>query len=47
MKPHASTLKLVRAAAENTGFGFDLVALAGKKIQGCIGCMGCADDNIC
>jgi multimeric flavodoxin WrbA len=43
----SSTLKLVKTVAENTGCDYDLVSLAGKKIQGCIGCMGCADDNIC
>ena len=47
VKERSSTLKLVTAVAENTGVDFDLVSLAGKKIQGCIGCMGCADDNVC
>lgn len=41
------SIKLVKAVAENTGYEYDLVSLAGKKIHGCIGCMGCADDNIC
>ena len=43
----SSTLKLVTAVAENTGYPYELVSLAGKRIHGCIGCMGCADDNIC
>lgn len=47
MEKRSSTLKLVKAVAENTGYEYDLISLAGKKIQGCIGCMGCADDNIC
>lgn len=47
MEKRSSTLKLVKAVAENTGCEYDLVSLAGKKIQGCIGCMECADDNIC
>lgn len=47
MEKRSSTLKLVKAVAENTGFQYDLISLAGKRIQGCIGCMGCADDNIC
>ena len=47
IEKRSSTLKLVKAVAENTGYDYDLVSLAGKKIQGCIGCMGCADDNIC
>lgn len=47
VKERSSTLKLVTAVAENTGCEYDLVSLAGKRIHGCIGCMGCADDNIC
>lgn len=47
IEKRSSTLKLVKAVAENTGVEYDVVSLAGKKIQGCIGCMGCADDNIC
>ncbi|SLM32064.1 Iron-sulfur flavoprotein [Desulfamplus magnetovallimortis] len=47
IEKRSSTLKLVKAVAENTGYDCDLVSLAGKKIQGCIGCMGCVDDNIC
>jgi multimeric flavodoxin WrbA len=47
MEKRSSTLKLVKAVAENTGYEYDLVSLAGRKIQGCIGCMACADDNIC
>jgi len=47
VKPRSSTLKLVTAVAESTGYAFELVSLAGKKVHGCIGCMGCADDNIC
>lgn len=47
IEKRSSTLKLVKMVAENTGCAYDLVSLAGKKIHGCIGCMGCADDNIC
>ena len=47
IKKRSSTLKLVQAVAENTECEYELVSLAGKKIQGCIGCLGCADDNIC
>ena len=47
IEKRSSTLKLVKAVAENTGCEYDLVSLAGKKILGCIGCLGCADDNIC
>ena len=47
IKKRSSTLKLVKTVAENTGCEYDLVSLAGKNISGCIGCMGCAEDNIC
>ena len=43
----SSTRKLVTAVAENTGYEYDLISLEGKRIQGCIGCMACADDNVC
>lgn len=39
--------KLMKTVLENTGIGFDLVSLRGKKIGGCIACLGCAGDNIC
>ena len=39
--------KLVKTVLENTGIKFDLVSLRGKKIGGCIACLGCAKDNIC
>lgn len=47
IEKRSSTLKLVKAVAENTGYEYDLISLAGKNIQGCIGCMACADDNVC
>lgn len=39
--------KLVKTVLENTGMEYDLVSLRGKKIGGCIACLGCANDNIC
>jgi multimeric flavodoxin WrbA len=39
--------KLVKTVLENTGIEYDLVSLRGKKIGGCIACLGCAKDNIC
>ncbi len=39
--------QLVKTVLLNTGIDFDLVSLRGKKINGCIACLGCADDNIC
>jgi len=39
--------KLVKTVLENTGIEYDLVSLRGKKIGGCIACLGCAKDNVC
>jgi multimeric flavodoxin WrbA len=39
--------KLVTTVLENTGCGYDLVSLRGRKISGCIACLGCIKDNIC
>ena len=38
---------LVRTVLENTGCEYDMVHLKGKKISGCIACLGCVKDNIC
>jgi multimeric flavodoxin WrbA len=39
--------KLVKTVLENTDIGYELISLRGKKIGGCIACLGCAKDNIC
>jgi multimeric flavodoxin WrbA len=39
--------KLVKTVLENTGIEYDLISLRGKKIAGCIACLGCAKDNVC
>jgi multimeric flavodoxin WrbA len=39
--------KLVKTILENTGIAYELISLRGKKIGGCIACLGCAKDNIC
>jgi multimeric flavodoxin WrbA len=39
--------KHVSTVLENTGIDYELVHLRGKKIQGCISCMGCVEDNVC
>ena len=39
--------KLVKAVLEATGCEYDLVSLRGKKINGCIACLECVEDNIC
>lgn len=38
---------LVKTVLESSGIEYDLVSLRGKKIGGCIACLGCAKDNIC
>ena len=38
---------LVKTVLENTGLEYELISLRGKKIGGCIACLGCAKDNIC
>lgn len=37
----------VEAIASGTGFEYEVISLAGKRINGCTGCTGCASDNIC
>jgi multimeric flavodoxin WrbA len=43
----SGTNKLVRTVLEATALDYDLVSLRGKSIDGCIACLGCANDNIC
>lgn len=38
---------LVQTVLDHTGCEYDLVALRGKTIFGCIACLGCVTDNIC
>ncbi|CAB5131771.1 hypothetical protein D3OALGA1CA_4436 [Olavius algarvensis associated proteobacterium Delta 3] len=46
-KEKSGVYKLVRTVLENTGCETELVSLRGKKISGCIACLGCVKDNIC
>ena len=39
--------KLVKTVLEATGCDYELISLRGKKISGCIACLGCVEDNIC
>ncbi len=39
--------KLVETVLENSGCEYELISLRGKKISGCIACLGCVKDNIC
>jgi len=43
----SGTYKLVREVLEHTGCEYDVVSLRGKKISGCIACLGCVPDNVC
>lgn len=38
---------LVEKACEATGLDYEIVHLRGKKIGGCIACLGCVKDNVC
>jgi multimeric flavodoxin WrbA len=46
-KNESGVYKLVETVAEATGLDCEIVHLRGKKIGGCTGCLGCADDNVC
>ncbi len=37
----------VSAIAAESGHEYEVISLAGKRINGCIGCTQCASDNIC
>ena len=43
----SGTSKLVKTVLENTDCNYELVSLRGKKIAGCIACLGCVKDNVC
>jgi len=38
---------LVSTVLKATGLNYELVSLKGKKIHGCIACLGCVKDNVC
>lgn len=39
--------QLVETVLKNTAHEYELVTLRGKKIGGCIACLGCVKDNVC
>lgn len=43
----SGTLALVKTVLEYSGCDYELISLRGKKISGCIACLGCVKDNIC
>ena len=46
-KDQSGVYKLVQTVLENTSCDYDLISLKGKKIAGCIACLGCVKDNVC
>ena len=38
---------LVQRVLDHTGMETELISLRGKKISGCIACLGCVQDNVC
>lgn len=39
--------RLVKRVLEAAGMEYELISLQGKKISGCIACLGCVKDNVC
>jgi multimeric flavodoxin WrbA len=46
-KDRSGVYKLVQTVLENTGCDYDFISLKGRKIAGCIACLGCVKDNVC
>jgi multimeric flavodoxin WrbA len=46
-RKESGTAKLVQTVLAATGCEYDYVSLRGKKIAGCIACLGCVEDNVC
>ncbi|MEJ2111807.1 MAG: flavodoxin family protein [Acidobacteriota bacterium] len=42
-----STARLVREVLDATGEPTEFISLKGKKIGGCVACLGCVRDNVC
>ena len=42
-----TTEGLVKTILDATGLETELISLHGKKINGCICCLGCVEDNVC
>lgn len=43
----SNSYKLLKTALDATGLETSMISLRGKKINGCIACLGCVPDNIC
>jgi multimeric flavodoxin WrbA len=43
----SGTYTLVKTVLESSGCDYELISLRGKRIAGCIACLGCVKDNVC
>lgn len=43
----SGTYKLVETVLNATGCDYEIISLRGKKISGCIACLGCVETNVC
>jgi multimeric flavodoxin WrbA len=43
----SGTHKLVETVVNAAGCDYEIISLRGKKISGCIACLGCVKDNVC
>ena len=46
-RKNAITHAAVEMVLQNTELEYEMISLSNKKINGCIGCTGCASNNIC
>lgn len=46
-RPTGVTSEAVKTILSSSGLEYAYISLAGKRIQGCIGCTLCAPDNLC
>ncbi len=43
----SGTFKLVETVVKATECDYEIISLRGKKVSGCIACLGCVKDNVC
>jgi multimeric flavodoxin WrbA len=43
----SNSLKLLHTALDATGLETEIITVRGKKINGCTGCLGCVESNVC
>jgi multimeric flavodoxin WrbA len=46
-RPDGITAEVVQEVLESTGCEYEYISLAGKRINGCLACLQCVDDNVC